>query len=113
MKPIKAGQLRDLVTIQKPVYSEDGGGGSPTNWETVGTAWARVRTIPASSFGNIEQFEMGQLRYVQHFNVQLRFDIEIENEWQLLYREKKLRVISVVNVDVMDWTTELYCREGG
>ena len=44
-KPIKAGFMRDRVTIQVPQITQpDGGGGGIYGWSDVVTLWARVVT---------------------------------------------------------------------
>ncbi len=122
-KPIPAGFFRQRVEIQQPVLIKpDGQGGVNEQWGTLAVVWARIQTISDSAHGNIEKFEEMQLKYQQHYSVTLRYGrvIPIDTSYRLLYTSatdptltRILQIVSVVNLDMVNWQVNLYCREGG
>lgn len=120
-KPIAAGFFREKVTIQRPVNARpDGQGGVNQQWADLATVWARIQTINDSASGNIEKFEEMQIKYQQHFSVMIRYGgvVPIDTSYRLLYTgptniTQVLQIIAVVDLDVLRWQMNLYCREGG
>lgn len=119
-KSLKAGEFRDRVQIQRPVLARgDGQGGYNEQWADLATVWACVHTISASAAGNIEKFEEMQLKYQQHYDITIRYGLPepIDNSYRIIYRKngqvKVLAIISVVNLDMLNWEIDLRCREGG
>jgi SPP1 family predicted phage head-tail adaptor len=45
MSPLRIGALRDRLTLETPVRSDDGGGGATITWTTVADLWGAVRPI--------------------------------------------------------------------
>lgn len=131
-KPIKAGFFRQRITIQQPVLTlPDGQGGVNEQWADLATIWARIETIKDNAHGNIEKFEEMQIKYQQHYSILLRWGLPtpILDSYRILYTSpnnnalstnidfqgftRVFGIISVVNLDVVNWQYNLYCREGG
>jgi head-tail adaptor len=122
-KPISAGFFRQRIVIQTPVLSRrDGQGGYNEQWADLATVWGRIETIKDSASGNIEKFEEMQIKYQQHYSVTIRWGQPkpILTSYRLLYTSihnnnetKVLAIVAVVNLDVVNWQVNLYCREGG
>ena len=45
MTAISIGALRERLTLQSPIRTDDGGGGATLTWATVAELWAAVRPI--------------------------------------------------------------------
>lgn len=113
---MKAGKMRDRLTIQKPEYQGDGQGGNVRQWEDVDTIWARIQTVSASSFADMERFQENQYRTVNHYLVTVRYGVgqQITTDMRFIYKTSRIfEIESVVTKDELNWETTLYCREEG
>jgi SPP1 family predicted phage head-tail adaptor len=113
---MKAGKMRDRLTIQSPEYQGDGQGGRVREWENVDTIWARIQTVSASSFADVERFQENQYRTVNHYIVTVRYGVgqQITTDMRFIYNASRiLEIESVVNKDEYNWEMSLYCREEG
>lgn len=121
--PIRAGFLRQRITIQTPkIVIPDGGGGGIYGWSDVATVWSRVTTLNPGQRANLATFREGQLLNQQIYNVLIRYDAvttigsrpNITTAMRILYNaDITLQIDSIINVDIVNWTVEMLCSEIG
>lgn len=111
---IRAGQLRERVTIQVPVRVSDGGGGQAETWAGIdGNPTVRAMVTPVREREQVEaQRNESQVTH----RVVLRFRADVTNRHRLLWLARHgdvpLNVRTVTNPDSRGIWTELLCEEG-
>ena len=112
--PIDAGTLRQKITIQVASLVQDSRGGGVYQWSDVATVWAQIKTYTAADFRNREQFQESQLRAKNEFLITIRYTPDtITTAMRVIWNGFNLEILAITNVDVLNWTMELYCREEG
>jgi len=112
---IDPGQFRNLVTIQTPMITiPDGGGGGIYGWSEVIKVWAFIKTYDAGTRGNRTQFEEAQMRERRAWLITIRYPaVHLTTAMRLLFDTHILEIDSIVNVNEINWETQLYCTEDG
>jgi len=102
---MRAGELRNRLTLQKPTYSRSGINPEPT-WGDVATVWG----------GFLSQ--SGRLVYEARQNdsqvqgiARIRYRSDICAEWRLKYGSRILTILSIVNVKEQDRELLIHYRE--
>jgi SPP1 family predicted phage head-tail adaptor len=109
-----AGLLRQRITIQVPSLVSDNRGGGVYQWSDVATVWAQIKTYTASDYRNREQFQESQLRAKNEFLITMRYTPDtITTAMRVLWNGFSLEILAITNIDVLNWTMELYVREEG
>lgn len=111
---IRAGQLRERVTIQKPVRVADGGGGASETWTGIdGNPNVRALIGPVRER---EEFEARRLESQVTHEVVIRYRSDITNRHRLLWRARHgdvpMNIRAVTNPDQRGIWTRLLCEEG-
>ncbi len=104
---LKAGDLRDRVTLQAGAHTDDGVGGRTESWTTVGTLYAQV--LPT---GGRERLEAGSMRGVQGWRVTLRYRSGVTVAHRLLWNGTPLDIQSVADPDGKRERLVLFCESG-
>lgn len=112
---IPAGEFRNLVTIETPqIIIPDGGGGGEYGWSEVIKVWAFIQTYNAGMRGNRTQFEEAQMRERRVWLITIRYPaVKLTTAMRLLFSTHVLEIDSIVNVNELNWETQLYCTEDG
>ena len=103
---MRAGELKQRVSIQTQSTTLDGYGEPANTWTTDSTVWASV--FPLS--GNEQQVAEGTTGIISH-RVLMRYNTDASPEKRLLYGAKILGIESVINTNEADVQLELLCRE--
>lgn len=113
---ILAGQLNQLVQIQKPVTgsaAENSYGELDTTvdagWQRVDDRWAEVLTQGSREVFRTQQFQPD----VTHL-VRMRYDTttkDVTPEMRLILKDRDLQILSANNMDEANELMELVCRE--
>ena len=88
---INTGQMRERVTIQKPVDRQSPLGEATLEWEEIGTVWASVFNVSAKDYFAAQQ--AGAL--VTH-RVRVRFLPELTIQCRLIWRGRKMEIASIL-----------------
>jgi SPP1 family predicted phage head-tail adaptor len=92
---INAGNLKDVLTLQQPIYTSDGQGGAITTWGNDVTVWCEAN--PNSGARELEQAAV-------KFDQPIRFIIRVQNiplaqDWRILYNGKTYLIHSVHDIE--------------
>lgn len=82
-----AGDLRERVTIERPLRTADGAGGADVTWETLASVWAEVATLGGSELTLGERTEARAAH-----RVTIRFRDDVTAEMRLVWRGKALDI---------------------
>ncbi len=104
---MEIGQFRDRVTVQRYRDIEQvGGSGTLNNYTDVITIWANVVPIKGLTTLDTKQIGVG----VTH-TVTCRYHPQITSETWLLFKNRRLRIRTVNNVDEMNRWQVLLCEQ--
>lgn len=104
---IPAGQLRTIVTIQTPKSGSDGHGLTDVpGWDNVGTRRANVRPLRAAEVLRADQ-NAPEADYI----VKMRYTTIVDETCQLVWGDRKLEIVGIVDVDGMHVDLEIMCKE--
>lgn len=101
-----AGQLRHRAQLQQPRNSQDSYGQKVPVWETVATVWVSVEPISGRELTQASQTQADATH-----RVHLRYYPGLAPRWQLLYRGRTLRALSVRDIEERGIWMELECVE--
>lgn len=91
---IRIGNLRQRVSIERPVRTSDGGGGAQESWELVAEVWAQIRPLSGS-----ERVEAdGLAGKVSHETI-IRYRDDVEPEQRLAFDSRLFDIRAVLDVD--------------
>jgi len=93
---INAGNLKDVLTLQQPIYTSDGQGGTTTTWGNDVTVWCEAN--PNSGARELEQAAV-------KFDQPIRFIIRVQNiplaqDWRIIYNGKTYLIHSVHDIEL-------------
>jgi len=105
---MRAGQLRQRVTIQQQTGSRDSFGGEVVTWSDVATVWGAVEPLAGT-----EAFQQvgDQVLAVAYVKVRLRYRGGITAKMRLVFNFRILDIEHVANLDTRNWEINLLCRE--
>lgn len=90
---MRAGTLSQRITLEKPSVTTDPTWGTTPGWVTGAEAWASVLPVVADEQSGKQGVQSGTT-----YEVRLRFNPEVSSEWRVLWRQKVLDIVSVVDV---------------
>jgi SPP1 family predicted phage head-tail adaptor len=104
---MRAGLLRELVTVQQRISTQDPYGQAVDAWSEVAKTWASVQPLR----GN-ERFTAAQTKAAIDTKVTMRFRNDVmPGRNRILFGARVLDVESVINIDERDRTIEILCKE--
>lgn len=103
---MRAGQLRQRITIQSKTTSQNGAGEPVETWATFHACWAKVSPLKGR-----EYLEAATQQQAISHRVEIRHKDGITPEMQVLFGSRVLVVESVQNVDERGINDLLMCRE--
>ena len=105
MIPINHGRMRERVTIEKPVRSENSMGESVLSWTPVRRTWASVEGMSSKEVltNSRQEFDISH-------KVKMRFQSDLTNNHRIDWKGRKLEIISLLEHGNAT-QHELICRE--
>lgn len=104
---MRAGSLRNRVSIEEAVTVSDGQGGRAiTEWTPIATVWASVRP-----FTGRETFETGQILGAVSHEVKIRYRAGIGVKHRITYKDRTLYIKGVSNSGETGNELVLSCEE--
>jgi SPP1 family predicted phage head-tail adaptor len=91
---IRAGELRDRVTIQQPTTTSGGAWGPQPGWSDLTTVWAKVLRVAASE----RSVQDGVQSVVSH-RITMRYRPDLTSKHRLVYRGRPLDIVGVNDPD--------------
>ena len=91
MIPINPGKMRERVTIEKPVRTENKMGESVLTWVAVRRTWASVEGVSSKEVlaNSRQEFDISH-------RVRLRYQSDLTNNHRLDWNGRKLEIISLL-----------------
>lgn len=87
---MKAGDLKHLITLQKPTYHTDSRGNRITTWQDVSSVYASMQDVSGKDFFAAQAH---QAQDVITFGIRWRDDVT--HQWRLIYQGKAHHIIQV------------------
>lgn len=103
---MKAGQLRHLVTIERPIESLSDYGETVVNWDEFATVNASVSPLTAN-----ETFRAQQVQFGVTHKVAMRYLPGLDSTMRIVFGNRVLHIVSIINADGRNIQLELLCRE--
>lgn len=106
---MRAGDLRERVTIQDKSVVQDGYGAEVISWTTVGTFWAAVEPLAGREF-----LEGRQMTAEVTTRIRIRRQdatVEIRPEMQAVYRGRTFEIVAVLELKERRREMHLMCTE--
>ena len=107
---MKAGPLRNLITIQEPTLTQSTSGAVTTAWSTFKAAWGAVEPLSGS-----ERLNADQVFADMTHRVRIRYTSGVTTAMRLQFTSDTtthtLEIVSIVNLAQRNVELELFCRE--
>jgi SPP1 family predicted phage head-tail adaptor len=104
---MKAGRLREQVTLQQEgTRTDDGFGGGGISHPDVATLHAAI--VPLSG---TELFEARQFTPSVSHRVEIRYYAGIKASWQVVYGARKFNIKSIIDIEERHREMHLMCEE--
>jgi len=95
---LRAGKLRDLITLLVFVPSTDPRWGNVPGWVSFAQAWANVIPLPGTSAG-AESFDSQGVQSETAYTVTMRWRPDLDSTCRIQYRNQTLEIVSAVDPD--------------
>lgn len=105
---MRAGYLRQYVTIEQLTQARNAVGELTETWETFATGWADIKPTSAA-----EQIRGGQLGQDITHKVVMRYVEGVSADMRLVHAGRTLAIRSVINRGERGAEMQLVCVEGG
>ena len=105
---MRAGKLRERVTIQQKTLVSDGMGGQSETWATLATVWAAVKPNIAGAREAMTG-AAGQVQARTVYEVRIRYRDDIDAKMRVLWRGNTLEIESVSDPDQRQSESVLLC----
>jgi len=103
---IRSGELRHLVTLQKPVQNTASDGEVIDTFADVGQVRAKI------FFSRGREFLLSRESHANIVaKVTIRYRSDVTREWRVMYGVRELDIVHVVDVNDRQRELELMCRE--
>jgi SPP1 family predicted phage head-tail adaptor len=103
---MRSGTLRDRVTIERAVEGKDTLEAPTLTWVEVQTVWANVQPSSGREFFGADTVEAQTTH-----RITMRYIPDVNNKYRLLFKDRVLEIISIINVGELNKKLDLLCRE--
>jgi SPP1 family predicted phage head-tail adaptor len=93
---LRAGTLRDLITLLAFVPSTDERWGNVPGWVSFAQAWANVVPLTGTQQGT-ETFDANGVQSQTCYTVTMRYRPDLDSKCRIQYREQTLEIVSVAD----------------
>lgn len=104
---MRAGRMRERVTLQSKSVARDSIGGEIVTWVDEAEVWAEVAPLRGREYFTAEQFEAETTTRVC---IRYRSDLALTSVWRLTWREQQYEIEEVIDVEARDREWELMCN---
>jgi SPP1 family predicted phage head-tail adaptor len=103
---MRAGRLRDVVTLQRRTNTADGAGGYVESWNDLADVWAHVKSISGK-----EVFVSGQLQNEVTHRVLIRYYSGLKPNDRVVFEGRNFRIHAINPPTNKNSAMELNCIE--
>ncbi len=102
---MRAGSLRDRVTLQAKSVTRDAMGGEVITWTDQASVWANAKPLRGR-----EYFAAHQEQAEISIKFTIRYLSGVTSNWRVLWRGQQYDVVEPIDVDARKVSWELLCR---
>lgn len=103
---MRSGELRNLITIQKPARAQDSSGSTAETWSTLCTVWAAIRPLKGREYYAANQ---AQMEITTEITIRYRSDVSAEH--RIIFGNRTFEIKTVVNIDERNHWLVMMCEE--
>ena len=103
---MRAGELRNRITLQKPVQTRNTFNEMVTTYPDVATVWAAVEWRSGRRYESANQLN-SEIQGI----IRIRYRSDIKPEWRIKYGTRYIQILSIANVYEKDRELQLNCKE--
>lgn len=103
---MKIGNLRHRITFQQSIETPDGHKGHTVKWQDIVTVWASVEPLSGR-----EYFYSHQIKAEVTHRVKMRYKEGITPKMRIKYRDRILKMESILDLKERHEVLEILCRE--
>ncbi|AGK58095.1 phage head-tail adaptor [Hyphomicrobium denitrificans 1NES1] len=92
--PVKAGDLRHRIVIERAQRTSDGAGGSTTEWETVAEVWAAIWSRSAD-----ENFTLDRTAGTATHDVWIRYRADVQPDMRIRFGVRIFDILGAIDVE--------------
>lgn len=92
--PVRAGDLRRRVTIERPERTSDGAGGSTIAWQEVAVVWAAIWSRSAD-----ENFTLDRVAGTATHDVWIRYRAGIRPDMRIRFGSRIFDILGAIDVE--------------
>lgn len=92
--PVKAGDLRHRIAIERPERTSDGAGGSTTEWMTVAEVWAAIWSRSAD-----EDFTLDRVAGTATHDVWIRYRADVQPDMRIRFGTRLFDILGAIDVE--------------
>lgn len=101
---MRAGELREQVTIQRRLVARDAYGAEVVSWEDAATVWASAEPISGREYVSMRQSQSDvSTRFRTHWLA------NVDSTMRLLWRGTVYQIAEAINVEARDRELEILC----
>lgn len=104
---MRAGLLRNRVTLQKLIQERNEIGEAVETWVTVAHVWAEIRALSGREWYEARQLPEGEISTT----IVIRFREDIDRTMRILHNARKFNIVSVLDPDGRKKQLQLMCLE--
>lgn len=90
---MRAGELRNRITLQKPVHTRDDIQADVTTYADFITVWAAIEWGSGRRFSEAKQLN-SEIQGV----VRIRYRDDVKPEWRIKYKDRVFEILSISNL---------------
>lgn len=103
---MQAGELRNRITIQKQVSTQDSFGQQVETWTDIATVWSNINPIAGREFFAAETVNSE----ITH-KIRIRFRSDITPDMRVVYQSRMFFIQTVINEYEKNTVLQLMCKE--
>lgn len=92
--PVKAGDLRHRIVIERPERTSDGAGGSITEWIAVAEVWAAIWSRSAD-----ENFTLDRVAGTATHDVWIRYRGDVRPEMRIRFGVRIFDILGAIDIE--------------
>ena len=92
--PVKAGDLRHRITIERPERTSDDAGGSTTEWETVAEVWAAIWSRSAD-----EHFALDRIAGTASHDIWIRYRSDVTPSMRFRFGTRIFDILGAIDIE--------------
>ena len=103
---MRAGELRNRITLQKPVHARSAFNEDVTTYVDVASVWAAI------DWGSGRRFlEASQLNSEVQGVIRIRYRSDVQAQWRIAYGSRVFQILSIANIQERGRELQLSCKE--